>query len=144
MPAACNFYMLKNARLDGRFLFACALIEKLYARGHQVYIHCQHAEEAARFNELLWTYKDTSFIPHGLSGEHSLEDCPIQIGFREPSEPFNDVLIFLSAIPDVPNFYTNFSRIVEIVDSESTIKEVLRKHYQYYRSQGLDVKTHEV
>lgn len=144
MLKTCNFYLLKNARKDGRFLFCCSLIEKLYANGHKVYVHCQDVYEASQFNELLWTFKEESFVPHCLTGEHEIEDCPIQIGCNPPSLSFQDVLIFLSAIPQVPEFYTQFSRVVEIVDADPNIKDVLREHYQFYRAQNIEVKTHQI
>ncbi len=144
MPASCNFYILSSARENGRFLFCCALIEKLYMHGHRVYVHCQNDAEASRFSELLWTYKDISFIPHSLSGECSIEDCPVEIGFNDPSKDYQDVLILLSVLPTIPNFYSQFSRIVEIVDENPTVKEILREHYQQYRTQGLEVKTHRI
>lgn len=149
MQTICNFYVLKNARENGRFLFCCALIEKLYGQGHRVYVHCQDADEATHFNELLWTYKDISFIPHSLSGEYSAEACPIQIGFGAVPKDFNvedfkDTLIFLSVMSNLPALYQNFSRIVEIVDSDPTTKTVLREHYQQYRAHGIEIKTHQI
>ncbi len=144
MQKTCNFYILPNARNDGRFLFCCALIEKLYAHGHKVYVHCQQAHDVSKFNDLLWTYKEESFIPHCLSGEYSLEDCPIQIGVNPPPSSFQDVLIFLSVLPQVPGFYQQFSRIIEIVDAEPGTKETLREHFQFYRSQNIEIKTHQL
>lgn len=144
MLTTCNFYILSNARENGRFLFCCALIEKLYAHHHKVYVYCQQPHEAAQFNELLWTFKEESFIPHSLVGEHTIEDSPIQIGLQAPSPEFHDVLILLTAIPKVPDFYQQFSRIVEIVDPEPSTKEILRDHYQFYRSQQVEIKTHQV
>lgn len=142
MPTNCNFYILTDARENGRFLFCCALIEKLNAHGHRIYVHCQDKNDAVQFNNLLWTYKDISFIPHCLSGEYDLVDCPVQIGFQAPSAEFNDILIFLSALSDVPDFYKQFSRTVEIVNKNPFIKERLRMHFQYYRSQGNEIKAH--
>lgn len=142
MQANCNFYVLPDARENGRFLFCCALIEKLNAHGHCVYVHCQNQEEALHFNDLLWTYKDISFIPHSLSGEHSADDAPVQIGFDEPPAGFKDVLIFLSVASDIPDFCMGFERVVEIVNQEPFIKDSLRAKYQVYRSKKYVIKSH--
>lgn len=147
MPVNCNFYVLSDAHENGRFLFACALIEKLYAHGHRVYVHCENQQDLTHVNTLLWTYKDISFIPHSLSGENTLEDSPIQLGINEPGSNFNDindVLVFLSLSPNVPVFYQQFSRVVEIVNADPAIKESLRMRYQYYRSQDCEIKTHQI
>lgn len=144
MLKTCNFYILPNARKDGRFLFCCALIEKLYSKKHIVYVHCQQAHEASQFNELLWTFKEESFVPHCMVGEYDIEDCPIQIGFNCPPSTFQDVVIFLGVIPQVPEFYQQFARVVEIVDAEPNTKETLREHYQFYRAQDIEVKTHQI
>lgn len=149
MQTICNFYILSNARKDGRLLFCCALIEKLYAHGHKIYVYCQQSHEASQFNELLWTFKEESFIPHSIyltnqNDTCTIEDCPIQIGCQEPAAVFNDVLILLTALPEVPHFYNRFSRVVEIVDTEPSTKDILRNHYQFYRSQNVDIKTHQI
>lgn len=144
MPKHCNFYILPHARENGRFIFCCALIEKLYAQGHKVYVHCRDREEASRFNDFLWTYKDISFIPHSLSGEQSVENSPIQIGFTAPSSEFKDVLIFLSVSSELSSFCAQFDKIVEIVNAEPMIKEALRLRFQHYRSQGYEIKTHPI
>ncbi len=142
MPAACNFYILQDARENGRLLFCCALIEKLHAKNHRAYVHCQNEAEALAFNDLLWAYKDIGFIPHGLAGEHPASDCPIQIGFDNPPADFQDILILLKISPELPDFYSSFNRIVEIVDQNPETKETLRMHYQVYRAQGCEIKTH--
>lgn len=143
MPTNCNFYILSDAREDGRFLFSCALIEKLYGKKHQVYVHCQHQEEAHRFSQLLWSYKETSFIPHGLIGEYSSEDSPIQIGFNQ-EVPKGDIILFLSVEPLIPDFVDQFKRVVEIVTPDPLIKKTLRERYQQYRDRGHEIKTYPV
>lgn len=128
-------------------LFACALVEKLYTQGHCVYVDCDDKVQADYFNDLLWCYKSASFVPHGLSTDVSLatQDYPVQIGYMGiPSTAMTDVMISLAVSTEPPSFYQQFSRIVEVVNQDETIKTALRTRYQYYRAHGHDIKTHAI
>ena len=41
------------------------LLEKQYAAGHRILVHCIDAEQVKRLDQQLWTYDDASFLPHG-------------------------------------------------------------------------------
>lgn len=145
MPTSCNFYVLPDADNHKRLLFCCALIEKICAHGHSIYVHCTNQDEAERFDALLWTFKDVSFIAHGLCGQYSLADAPVQIGCEKPPISASmDVLIFLAVSSELPDFYTQFGRVVDIVNQDAVTKEKLRLRYQKYRSLGLVVNTHTI
>lgn len=64
-----DFYLLASDQPDARWLVACRLLEKAYAKGHKVYVLCNNKQDAELLDELLWTFKEDSFIPHNLQGE---------------------------------------------------------------------------
>lgn len=55
-------------RLSGskKALDACRLVEKLYLAGEKVVVWFQDQGRAAIFDQYLWTFSDTSFVPHRL------------------------------------------------------------------------------
>src|SRR3569832_2056639 len=59
-----DFYILPDASTDGRERLACRLADKAYRLGHEVYIHARDRQHAARLDELLWTFRAGSFVPH--------------------------------------------------------------------------------
>lgn len=66
------------------------LLEKTLARGWRALVRTAAAERAERLDEWLWTYRDESFLPHGVAGEPQAERQPIlltaEIGTRHEAE----------------------------------------------------------
>src|SRR5690606_37626714 len=53
------------------------LLEKTLARGWRALVRAVAAERIQRLDEWLWTYRDESFLPHGLAGEPQAGRQPI-------------------------------------------------------------------
>ncbi len=141
-PIRVDFYLLASDQEDARWLLACRLLEKAYAKGHKVYVLCNHQRDAELLDELLWTFKEDSFIPHNLQGEGPEPPPPIQIGHEKEPRGFNDILLNLSDA--IPAFYPKFKRIMELVINEETKKEQSRMRYKNYRANGCELYTHQI
>jgi len=137
-----DFYLLETEEPDVLWLLACRLIEKAHNRGHRVFVYCNHQQEAEKLDELLWTFKDDSFIPHNLLGEGPEPPPPVQIGFDKEPRGFNDILINMAA--SIPNFFTRFQRVMELVPASEEAKIISREHYRYYRQQGSQLHIHNM
>lgn len=137
-----DFYLLSNDEIKTQWLLACRLLEKAYLRGHKVFVFCENKQDAELLDELLWTYKDDSFIPHHLQGEGPEPPPAIQIGFAAEPRGFDDILLNLSS--NIPSFVSRFRRIMEIVPANDTAKEVSREHYRAYRAKQFDLHTHPI
>jgi DNA polymerase III subunit chi len=135
-PIRVDFYLPSG----DVWLLACRLLEKAYLRKHRIFVYCQSEKDAEKLDDLLWTFKAESFIPHAIQGELS---SPIQIGFglKEPKASY-DILLNLAL--EIPVFYPGFERILEIVSSDEASKVVSRAHYKVYRAAGCVVNTHSV
>lgn len=141
-PIRIDFYLLNSPEDNDRWLLACRLLEKAYLRGHRVFVFCGSQQEAHRIDELLWTFKDNSFIPHNLQGEGPEPPPPVQIGYQTEPRGFNDILLNLSH--EIPAFYSRFRRIMEIVINDDIAKDFSRKHYREYRARQCEIHTHEI
>lgn len=141
-PIRIDFYLLESDQTQARWLIACRLLEKAYARGHRVFVLCSNQKEAELIDELLWTFKEDSFIPHNLQGEGPEPPPPVQIGYGGEPRGFNDILLNLS--DKIPPFYTKFKRVMELVSNVESEKELSRAHYREYRAQGCELHTHNV
>lgn len=141
-PIRVDFYLLTSDQPDARWLVACRLIEKAYMRGHRVYVHCMNQHDAEFLDELLWTFRDDSFIPHNLQNEGPEPPPPVQIGYDKEPRGFNDILLNMSAT--IPPFYSKFKRVMELVTNVESEKEQSRVHYKNYRAQGCDLHTHHI
>ncbi len=137
-----DFYLLASDQRDALWLVACRLLEKAYSRNHRVYVHCANQNDAEFLDDLLWSFRDDSFIPHNLIGEGPEPPPPIQIGFGREPRGFNDILLNLA--PEIPVFHSKFKRIMELVSNQEKEKEQSRVHYKEYRAKGYELHTHHL
>lgn len=137
-----DFYLLQENQPQIGWLTACRLLEKAYLRKHRVFVLCNNQEDALLLDELLWTFKEDSFIPHNLQGEGPEPPPAIQIGYEGKPQGFNDILLNMSST--IPAFHTQFRRIMEIVLNDDAAKEISRQHYREYRNQQFELHTHQI
>jgi DNA polymerase-3 subunit chi len=135
-----DFYILSGSAPDARERLSCRLAEKAYKLGHRVYLHAESPAQAQRLDELLWTFRDGSFVPHALEGDRVDPPPPILIGSSEAAARDADLLITLSA--SVPPFYERFPRVAEIVDQTEDSRRAGRERFRFYRERGLEPQSH--
>ena len=63
-PPRVDFYVSEDAGADARLRLACRVAEKAYLAKQKVVVLSDDAEALRRFDELLWTFGDGSFVPH--------------------------------------------------------------------------------
>lgn len=141
-PVRVDFYLLESNKPDTRWFVACRLLEKAYNKGHTVYVYCDDQQQAERLDEMLWTFKEECFIPHNLQGEGPYQPPPIQLGYQQAPRGFNDILMNVSS--QIPVFFNQFKRVIELVSNEETQKEQSREHFKAYRAQRCDLHVHHI
>ena len=141
--ARVDFYLLKQEGPQPRNIFACRLAEKAYRLENTVHIHTLSRDDAERINDLLWTFRDGSFVPHELLGAGTANRrAPITIGSGDdPVEPRDLLINLCDAIPD---FAETFPRVAELVSSDEPSKQESRKRFAAYRDKGHTLETHDV
>lgn len=134
-----DFYILGDAGEAARHVFACKLAEKAYRLKHSVHIRTVDSGLARRLDELLWTFRDGSFVPHEIASTGKTPESPVTIGDIGGK---SDLLINLA--DDVPADIGAFARIAEIVSSDEDSKQRSRKRFTEYREQGHTLETHNI
>ena len=137
-----DFYILAASEPASRLQFACRLTEKAYGLNNRVYAHAASQAEARQLDEMLWTFKQGSFIPHQSLDEDPDERTPVRIGSPERWENEGELMINLSEA--APEFATNFERVVEIIDGQEASRQAGRKRFKQYRAMGLEPVTHQI
>ena len=141
--ARIDFYVLKQSGETSRQKFACRLAEKAYRLQHTVHIHTGNMADAERINELLWTFRDGSFVPHHIIGAAAdVRQSAVTIGCDQHLAQPRDLLINLGEA--IPTFAETFPRIAELVTSDDECRQQGRKRFANYRSQGHTLETHKV
>ncbi|MEX0941418.1 MAG: DNA polymerase III subunit chi [Pseudomonadales bacterium] len=131
-----DFYQIESSETP--LAFACRLIEKIYRRGHQVYIHTPGEELSKELDDLLWSLRPDRFIPHCLAA--SGDQAPVRIGHNLAPTDHQDVLVNLSG--QVPEFFSRFDRVAEVVPGDTQSRESARNNYKFYQDRGYPLDYH--
>lgn len=141
--ARIDFYVVAASGDLERRRFACRLTEKAYRQKNIVHIQVQDSADARVLDELLWTFRDDSFVPHELYEPGTANpDAPVTIGVAAPEQRKPDLLINLT--DTMPNDPGAFARVAEIVTSDESSKRRSRKHFVAYRDAGHTLETHKL
>lgn len=103
------FYHLERKTLEA---VLPQLLEKTLERGWRAVVESGSAERAAALEVALWTYRDDSFLPHGLAGTDADADQPILITTGSDNGNGANVRFFVDRA--VPRSAEGYERIVFI------------------------------
>lgn len=135
-----GFYVVQSAEPGQRLHVAARLVDKAAQQGHRVFINAVDEAQARQLDDLLWSHRPASFLPHGLTGtEH---DQDIAIGWGQEPGDHNDLLINLQL--QIPDFFSRFNRVAEVVTQDQQSLEVLRQSWKFYRERGYQLEKHDL
>ncbi len=138
-----DFYLLNDRKSGNREQFSCRLAEKAFRLGHRIFLHTDQTDTARRLDEMLWTFRDISFVPHALAeNSGDSERAPVLLGSGQEPEGEFDLLINLDH--EVPVFFSRFERVAELVGPDEDSRAKARERYRFYRDRGYPMETHEL
>ena len=138
--AQVDFYVLDRVDEHSRNTLACKLAEKAWRLENTIHIHTMSQADAEHLDELLWTFREGSFVPHELHDGNN--QAPITIGYGDASVAPRDLLITLC--DEIPPFADSFPRVAEVVSSDEDSRNKSRQRYSTYRDQGHKIETHKI
>ena len=75
-----DFYVTEAPGAEVRMRLACRIAEKAYLAQQKVVVLLDDGEALRRFDELLWTFGDGSFVPHdSVSAPNSACEAPVAL-----------------------------------------------------------------
>lgn len=140
MSTRVGFYVVGQAGPQARLEVAARLCGKAFAQGHTIHLNCADEAQARALDDLLWSYRPDSFLPHGILG--SGDDAQIAIGWGQSPQQQGGLLLNLALAP--PPFYTQFSRVAEVVTQDPASLEALRAAWRFYQGQGCTMEKHDL
>lgn len=141
--ARIDFYVVAGDGDIARQRFACRLAEKAYRHKNSVHIEVADPTAAHVMDEMLWTFRDGSFVPHDVIEPGASETAsPVTIGTRPPQQQKPDLIINLT--DTLLEGTDTFARIAEIVSSDEGSKSRSRQHFATYRDAGHSLETHKI
>ncbi len=135
-----GFYVVQAAAQAQRLQVAVRLADKAFQRGHTIFINAVDEAQARTLDDLLWSFRPTSFLPHGLQGEEHSET--IAIGWGQEPVGHNDLLINLQL--EIPAFFSRFRRVAEVVTQDTESLAALRRSWIFYKERGYQLEKHNV
>lgn len=136
-----DFYLVDDPGERAWLRLACRLTEKAYSQSHRVCIAVDSEAEAKTLDDLLWTYREGSFIPHAIAGPDPAED-PVIITAGAPPAEMTDILVNLRQA--VPVEFARFARVVEPLNGDAARRAQGRVRFKHYRDQGVTPESHNL
>ncbi len=159
-----DFYVLPSQAPEQRLRLACRLVEKAYSLGHRIYIHTASAAQAQRLDDLLWSFRQGSFIPHTLQPAATDDLAPVLIGWGdseaatkewlqrapgiEPADtsakPEDPAHVLINLTDEVVPFFGEFQRVLETADQNPETLRKARDRFRHFRDLGLEPESHKL
>ncbi len=127
-----GFYHLTRSRLD---VALPPLLEKVLERGFRAVLVVRDDEDRRHLDEVLWTYRNDSFLPHGTAATGFAERQPIWLAPAIENPNGADILVVVDGLlppADVP-----FARVVDLFDgSDEAAVATARDRWRAWRERG--------
>ncbi|MCS4505181.1 DNA polymerase III subunit chi [wastewater metagenome] len=133
-----DFYILGEAGAEARAHFACRLAEKAYRGAFGVTILAGDSAAAAQLDDMLWSFRQGSFVPHALARE--ADDTDAVVIAWGSDVPRRDVLVNLTDA--IPPDWQGFERVAEIVTADDETRRPARARFRSYRDAGVTPTNH--
>jgi DNA polymerase-3 subunit chi len=148
MPPRVDFYVSGDAGEVARLRLACRVAEKAYHAKQKVVCYSDDASLLPRFDELLWTFGDGSFVPHDTitrDGDDSVAPVVLTTG-PLPGSAFFDAQapVLINLATAVPPFIDRFARVAEFLDARPEVRAAGRERFKAYRARQIEPQTHNV
>ena len=147
-PPRVDFYVTEESGEPARLRLACRVAEKAWLARQHVVVFCDDPALLPRFDEMLWTFGEGSFVPHDTVTREGAE-CAAPVALTTgplPASPATvgnwQVLVNLGAT--VPACYARFERIAEFLDARPEVRAAGRERFKAYRAGSIEPQTHNV
>ncbi len=140
MNKEAHFYILNIN--DDYNLAICKIIKKYYLSGCKILVHIDEMEIMKNLDTMLWTFEQTSFIPH--STDKQIDVCPdvLLCNYNDAKTSINNnsYNIFFNLTSDMINLDKFDKTVLEVVDTNKANKDLARRKYLYYKNNNIMVK----
>jgi DNA polymerase III subunit chi len=142
-PPRVDFYVSEAAGADARLRLACRVAEKAYLAKQTVVVLFDDATLLPKFDEMLWTFGDGTFVPHdAVAAEGARCEAPVALTTGPMPADHADVLINLGN--SVPDRFEKFARVAEFLDGRPEVRAAGRERFKLYRGKSIEPQTHNV
>jgi DNA polymerase-3 subunit chi len=135
-----GFYVVQAAGGKQRLQVAARLTDKAFQQGHRVFINASSEAQAKELDQLLWSFRPASFLPHDLHGGQQSQK--VAIGWGQDPDNHDDLLINLNL--EIPPFFGRFHRVAELVTQDDASLAALRTSWTFYKERGYQLEKYDL
>ncbi len=137
-----DFYVSADAGEPARLRLACRIAEKAYLAKQKVVVLFDDGALLPKFDDLLWTFGDGTFVPHDTVRDAGACDAPVALTIGALPATHTDVLLNLGNT--VPASFDRFARVAEFLDARPEVRAAGRERFKAYRGKSIEPQTHNV
>jgi DNA polymerase III subunit chi len=106
------------------------LLEGVVSKGNKVHVLCA-AEKIKEIDDVLWTYEQLAFLPHGTSEDSHVENQPIILSSKP--QALNGAKILAITNDNIPENYKEYDKILFVFDASQhqSIPNVVKQLEEY-------------
>jgi DNA polymerase-3 subunit chi len=136
-----DFYKLRSQSRSGIERFCCQLAEKVVKTGKSVFVLTDDAAQSRQLDDMMWIFKDSSFVPHVIQGSADDADTPVIISHDAHA---GGGYLLINLTDQVPARLDEYERIAEIINDEPSVLHQGRQRYSNYRNHAYPLHYHEI
>jgi DNA polymerase-3 subunit chi len=135
-----DFYVLAGSEERARFKLACRITEQAYLAGKRILVWLDDPQSLERFDELLWSFADRSFVPHEQYADpRQWQETPVLLSCSAQPQQSYDLLVNLAGA--IPAAAVHAARVTELIDADEQRRSAGRNRFRQYRDRGLTPET---
>lgn len=130
--AEIGFYHLLTTPLERALP---RLLERARAQGYRIVVRAASPDRAEHLNTVLWTYDESSFLPHGSARDGNAASQPIWLTDGDDNPNAATMLVLVDGAE--PGDLTPYGRIADLFDGNDTeAVEAARDRWRRARAAG--------
>jgi len=130
--AEIGFYHLRSMPLERALP---SILERGVAAGHRIVVIAGSSERVEHLNDLLWTYNDASFLPHGSARDGNAERQPIWLTASDENPNAATMLVLVDGAGS--SRLASYARCCDIFDgNDEAAVAAARRRWQDAKAAG--------
>tara|TARA_B100002019_G_C21193815_1_gene560302 strand:+ start:65 stop:490 length:426 start_codon:yes stop_codon:yes gene_type:complete len=134
-PRKVDFYVYELSDYQFYQRLVCNLVEEAYNQENNILLLCENEESCETLDELLWTFKDVSFIPHEKKLNNKILTQHINLTKKKHS------LILMNLTYSFPDFLETHDRVIEMSGYDEDSRQKARLNFKRYKTMNFEINS---
>ena len=132
-----DFFIPKFGDPKTEEILACQIFEIAFKKLFNISIVFDNEFDLNHYNELLWTFKNTSFVPHSIGTDHSIHSDFGKIETDQVKQ------IMINKSKKIPQRKDDMLLIIESAGTNDEARHLAREKFKLYKDENFSISTHD-